>query len=191
MNRQLALVEPFLLQGSSPVRPVAGGKGAGPEVRQADVRHRLQVHTPLPQPDPRYLENCAPLAEPRRWQKVTLLNSWEFSKGEARLIAVGNFWERGECSYRLTVQGLRPGGKYVLREPATGRCHTNTEGVSAVTAADLNSGLLLHTGAMRYSYFVIEPYQAAARHGSLITQRQMAQAMRDRLPGIRKAFAGS
>jgi hypothetical protein len=170
MNRQLALVEPFLLGKSSR----AGG--APPA-----ATHTLSVRTPLPSPDPRYLENCAPLADPTRWRKISLLNSWEFSKGEARLIAVGNFWEQGECFYRLSVRGLRSGRKYVLRAPATGRCYTNARGAAALAVADLASGLLLHTGAMRYSYFVIEPYQAAAGYGSPITPAQMAQALRARL----------
>ena len=47
-----------------------------------------------------------------------ILYSWEYRRGASRLFAVGNFWEKGECFFRLTPQGLEEGGKYVLWEPS-------------------------------------------------------------------------
>jgi hypothetical protein len=177
MNRQLALCEPFVSDG------------------QAVQQHDLKCETPLPGPDPRFLHDCGPLAEPQRWGKLPLLLSWEYQRrigddplGDTRLLAVGNFWEQGECFFRLTPRGLRSGRKYVLREPAAGRVYTDQKGRVALAAADLASGVLLHAGAMRFSFFVLEPYREGIQYGQVVRPQDMDAARRERLPAIERAM---
>jgi hypothetical protein len=170
MNRQLALVEPYVM----------GGKRR--------VRHALKPETPMPTADPRFLENCAPVEKPEQWQDASLLQSWEFQKGEMRLIAVGNFWERGESFFRLAVQGLRAGRKYLLSEPATNRVYADDRGQVAWTAEGLSRGVLLHAGALRCSFFLLEPYRAGSEYGEAVRPQDMAAAMQERLPALRQAL---
>lgn len=169
VNRQLALCEPYVV-GGTPIR-----------------EHEVAPETPLPDPDPRFLATCRNLSDPARWEKLPLLLSWEFRQGRARFIAVGNFWERGECFFRLRLQDLRPEARYLLREPATGRIYVGDEGSPAVSANELSRGILLHAGAMRYSCFVLEPYTGAPDAATLVRRQDMEAAMADRLPAIREA----
>ncbi|MCE5240053.1 hypothetical protein LLH23_16450 [bacterium] len=166
-NTQIARFEPFVMQG----RPAR--------------RHKVQPVTPLPPPDPRFLQSgCMAAADVERWQQASLLQSWEFERDDQRLFAVGNFWERGECFFRLTVQA--PPGKYALTEPATGRCFSqNTDGT--LSAADLSKGVLLHAGALRYAFFVLEPYRTGSKQDTIVRPQQMETARREREPAIRKA----
>jgi len=170
-NRLIARFEPFACAG------------------KATKGHQVKAESPLPKPDPRGLPTAygvAPtLAE--RWQDLSLLQSWEFESDGRRLIVVGNFWERGECFFRLTAHGPDPSQRYVLHEPAAGRCYAERSGRIALTAADLASGVLLHVGAMRHSFFVLEPHRDGADCGTPIRPQQMHAAMQERLPAIRKS----
>ena len=169
MNRQLALVEPYVMGGQRP------------------ARHALKPRTPMPTADARFLGNCAPVEKPEQWANASLLQSWEFQQGDTRLIAVGNYWERGESFFRLTVQGLPAGHQYVLREPATNRVYAHDSENVAWTTERLNRGVLLHVGAMRCAFFLLEPYRAGAKHGQAVRPRDMAAAMRERRPALRRA----
>ncbi len=168
-NEEIARYEPFVV-GGQPVR-----------------KHDLRAETPLPKPDPRFLQDCGPVDNPQRWQGVSLLQSWEFEQGEARLFAVGNFWERGECFFRLTPKGLAAGRKYVMREPSAHRVYVDRSGRLARDAADLAGGVLLHAGALRYSFFVLEPYREGRDYGTAVRPQEMDAALRERLPAIAEA----
>lgn len=159
MNRQMGLVEDYVVDGV-PAQ-----------------EHRLTPVTKLPRPDPRYLKECGPVDQPERWKDISLLQSWEFKRGNNRLFAVGNFWEESPCFYRLTPRDLKPGTRYVLCEPAANRVYTNRQGSVALTAADLSAGLLLHTGALRYSTYVLEPYRAGKTYGEPVRPQDMEAAM--------------
>jgi hypothetical protein len=161
-NRQMALIEPYVC-GVASVN-----------------RHTITAETPLPKPDPRFLDGFGPVDDPHRWRNLPLVLSWEFAQGETRLIAVGNFWEQGECFFRLKPQDLRPAQRYVLREPATGRVFVGQEGDS-LTAAELGSGILLHVGAMRYACFVLEPYRPGSRYVAMVRPKEMERAKAERL----------
>jgi hypothetical protein len=89
---------------------------------------------------------------------------------------------------RLTPQGLEPGRKYVLHEPATRRVYGDEEGRVALTAADLAKGMLLHAGAMRYGFFVLEPYRTGVEYGAVVKPAQVTAAMNVRLPRIAEAM---
>lgn len=158
----MALVEPLVMAG------------------ERVERHQVEAVTPLPAPDPRFLDKCAGLASTERWRDLPLLLSWEFEQGERRLIAVGNFWERGDCFFRLTADGLLPDRRYVLHEPCARRVYTDDEGRVGLDAGALDGGVLLHVGAMRYAFFVLEPWREGADYGDPVRPREMAAALRAR-----------
>jgi hypothetical protein len=120
----------------------------------------------MPAADHRFLDApCGAIMDRDRWKNTPLLQSWEFAKGSTRLIAVGNFWEQGECFFRLTLNGLNPRTRYVLHEPAARRVYTDASGRVVRTGAELSKGVLLHVGAMRCAFFVLEPYRKGVDYG--------------------------
>jgi hypothetical protein len=170
-SREIARFESFVLEGR-------GGK-----------RHELKFETPLPKPDPRVFASGNPKTA-ARWKDLPLVLSWEFDHGGARLIAVGNFWEQGECFFRLTAGGLDPAKKYVLREPAAKRVYADRKGGVALAAAEIGKGMLLHVGAMRYAFFVLEPHRESTEVGAIVRPQEMEAAMHQRLPAIQRAYRG-
>ena len=172
-NRLLARFEPFVYKG------------------KRIETHKAEPVTPLPKPDPRVLSasyGVDPLTA-KRWQDLALLQSWEFERAGARLIAVGNFWEQAECFFRLALQGLDSARRYVLHEPNAGRCYASRAGDTTFTAQELTDGVLLHVGAMRYAFFVLEQSRDGVDYGTAIRPQQMENAMQDRLEAIRSAGA--
>jgi hypothetical protein len=75
-NRQIAQFEPYVIEG------------------RAVKRHQLKCETPMPKPDPRFLGPgfcVAKISETaNKWKDLPLVLSWEYERGDARLIAVGN-----------------------------------------------------------------------------------------------------
>jgi len=173
-NRQIAQFEPYVIEG------------------RAVKRHRLKCETPMPKPDPRFLGPgfCVSrtLETTNKWKDLPLLLSWEYERGDARLIAVGNFWEQGECFFRVTPEKLDPAKKYVFREPAANRVYADQNGNVALTAAEIGEGILLHAGAMRYAFFVLEPYRKGVDNGAIIRPRQMEAARLERRSAIDRAY---
>lgn len=170
-NRQMAMAETFVMEGRS--------------VRD----HAIEPVSPMPLPDPRFLNGAGACANRERWEKTSMLQSWEFERDGRRMIAVGNFWERAECFFRLTARV--PEGRCVLREPLAGRAYGPAGGGAALTRGDLAEGVLLHVGALRYAWFVLEPYDASAEYGALIAPREMREVMEDRMPSINEAGPGT
>jgi hypothetical protein len=114
--------------------------------------------------------------------------SWEFEKDGARLFAVGNFWERGECFFRLTPRELGRRTRYVLHEPAARRVYTDRNGRVARQAAELSQGVLLHVGAMRYAFLVLEPYREGVDYGTPVRPQDLEAALHERRPVIEERF---
>jgi len=163
-NRTLAQYESF----------VCGGKA----VRD----HEVKPETPMPRPDPRFLSKAGYAAgseNARRWQDLPLLLSWEFRRDDTRLFAVGNFWERGECFFRLKPGSLDSRKKYVLHEPAARRVYADDSGKIWRRSEDLSHGVLLHAGAMRYSFFLLEVFQEGKGYGTVVREEDMAGAMKE------------
>ncbi|HUS81013.1 MAG TPA: hypothetical protein VM283_07075, partial [Armatimonadota bacterium] len=143
--------------------------------------HSLALQTPVPAPSPRWVEELG---------SDRMIYSFEWQKGDTRLFAVGNFWQRGECFFLLQPKGLAAGERYVLWEPTEDRCYANDAGGAGLTGADLAAGVLLHAGAMRYSFFVLEPWREGGKYGASIARpAQMRAAMQQRLPAIQQACA--
>jgi len=126
-------------------------------------RHRIVSRTPLPKVDPTVLKE----------EVYPLLLSWKYELDGKRLIAVGNFWEESECFFDLTVDGLDRGEKHVVHEPAFGRVYADDKGQVGRDADSLKQGTLLHVGAMRYAFFVVEPWREEGEYGTCLRPRQM------------------
>lgn len=166
-NRTLAQFEAFVCGGNS--------------VRH----HEVTPITRMPSPDPQFLSKagCPAGSEAaRRWQDLPLLLSWEFERDGARLFAVGNFWERGECFFRLKLGNLDRDRKYVLHEPTARRVCADESGNIPRRGDDLSSGVLLHAGAMRYSFFVLDTFREGTDYGAVGRPQDMAVAMRAGAP---------
>jgi hypothetical protein len=158
-------------------------------VRKAD--HEIKPETPLAEATEGSLQECTLYDDAKKdqWKHASLLQSWEYQRQGKRLIAVADFWQQGECFFRLTPKGLVAAQRYVLSEPAEGRVYANPKAEIAWSGEDLQKGLLLHVGAMRQVFFVLQPYEEGKTYGATtILPRQMRSALEQRLPGIRKAF---
>ena len=106
----------------------------------------------------------------------------EYKLGEKRLVAIGNFWQKSEVFVKLKVNKLAP-GKYVLREPDFNRCYGRS-----LSAAELKKGVMVQVGALRWGFFVLEPYNESAKYGKVISPEFMRELFKKRLPGIKKAI---
>lgn len=115
---------------------------------------------------------------------LPLLQTVEYELEGKRLVAVGNFWEKGDAFFTLKLGGL-PEGRYTIREPLFNRQHGKAGGFSA---EELREGVLLHVGSLRWAFFVVEPNQEGNVIDELMSQGEIRDAMESRLPAIEKAM---
>ena len=102
------------------------------------------------------------------------------------LAAVGNFWEKGDVFFSFSAKGLDKDMRYVVSQPEKKRYFAGDKGDS-FTGAELEKGVLLHAGAMRWAFFVIEPFREKTDYGRKIIPTDVAAAMNSHLPEITKA----
>ncbi len=137
--------------------------------------------TPYPAPvkkvNPKYYPEMPP---------VELIQTVGLNLDGKYLAAVGNFWERGDVFFKLSVRGLDEDTRYILNQPDRKRyfCGEKTD---FFTGAELGKGVLLHCGALRWAFFVIEPYNEKTDYGRKITMSDVTAAMDNHLPEITKA----
>jgi hypothetical protein len=117
-----------------------------------------------------------------------IIQTAEFKLGNKRLVAVGNFWQKGECFLKLSSTELKPAGRYVISQPVEKHCFTPDSKRTYWTGSELNKGVLLHVGALRWAFYVIEPYKANAAYGTAITNNEVKSQLKKRLPIIKKAI---
>ncbi len=103
----------------------------------------------------------------RDFDKPAHLFTTEYEKDGRRLIVVANTWIYGDCYYSLRLTDLDPKEKYVVLEPEANRIFTPTESRKSWTAEELTNGVLLHTGSVRISCFLIEKYDEAGNYGTV------------------------
>lgn len=118
-------------------------------------------------------------------KKAAIVQTVEYKLGDKRLIAVGNFWQKGEVFVKLSMNNLQASTKYVLREPDYKRCFT-VDGSAALTARQLKEGVTIHVGALRWAFFVVEPYWKDSDYGKTISPEFMRQLLKKCLPEIEK-----
>ena len=90
-----------------------------------------------------------------------------FRKGNITVVAVANFWAKGECYFTLAIRDL-PAGNYVVTDQ-------NDIFYGTFTHTELKKGILLQAGALRWMFFRFEKDGAAGK--DLISQAQVRQNM--------------
>lgn len=103
-----------------------------------------------------------------------------FRKGNETVAALGNFWQKGELFALMQVRGLDKGGFYTVNS-------SEKYSLGAFSGAELEKGILVHAGALRWNFFRI--VRGKAGEGKLVTQAAMKAEMGKRLPGIHKMAA--
>ena len=93
-------------------------------------------------------------------KKSDVLQVTAFAKGKGILAAVGNFWEKGDVIFKLSVPGLKANQTYSVIEIPYNRQFTKTQG-KLFNGKELDKGISLHAGALRWVFFVIVPADAA------------------------------
>ena len=112
-----------------------------------------------------------------------IIQSVEYKLGNKRLIAVGNFWQKGEVFVKLSVNDLPSNKKYVLREANANRCFGKN-----LSTTELKKGLMVHVGALRWAFFTVEPYKQNVNYGKIISPEFMQKLLKQRLPKIEKTI---
>ena len=113
-----------------------------------------------------------------------IIQTVEYKLGSKNLIAIGNFWQKGEAFVKLTVDNLNNNSKYVLREAGKNRYFG-----SNLSAEQLKKGIMLHVGALRWGFFTVEPYNKNTDYGEMISPAFMQKLFKQRLPEIKKTIA--
>ena len=119
---------------------------------------------------------------------ASLLQSVSYTLDDARMIAVGNFWMKGEAFFNLKIDALNKDQKYVLTQPHGKRCFANAAGDIDLTAEELQDGMMLHVGALRWNFYVLEIYKADKDYGEVITQNAVERMLEIRFPIITHAI---
>jgi len=145
--------------------------------------HQVTPLTPCPAPSPRFFEAPAGGIDVEKWADADIVQSWEYRLGRRRLVALANYWQRGQCFARLSFSDVEPHGRYVLREPLAHRVFGTEDGEAQLTGAMLQQGIRVHVGAQRFAFFVLEPAPEAPVMDKVVRPSDVA-----RLPFIQKAF---
>jgi hypothetical protein len=137
--------------------------------------------SPYPAPVKKTSPECFPEMPP-----VDMLQTTGFKLDGKYLAAVGNFWEKGDVFFKLSAKGLDKDTLYVLSQPDKKRYFAG-EKADCFTGAELEKGVLLHAGALRWAFFVIEPYKEKTNYGRKISVSDVNAAKTKHLPEITKA----
>ncbi|OGV49212.1 MAG: hypothetical protein A2017_06000 [Lentisphaerae bacterium GWF2_44_16] len=137
--------------------------------------------TPYPAPVKKVQQKFFPEMHP-----VDMLQATGFKLDGKYLAAVGNFWEKGDVFFKLSVKGLDKDIRYVLVQPDKKRYFAG-EKSAYFTGDELEKGVLLHAGALRWVFFVIKPFKEKTDYGRKITLSDVTAAMERHLPEITKA----
>ena len=160
MNRQIAAYEDFTLDGA------------------VFTNYSVAPVTPLPV---NFTSAWTVKPESPEIPGQPILQSGAFRLGDRIMFGAGNFWENGECFFNLKVNGLDTEKSWHVGQP-----DTNTS-FGAFTGAELAKGILLHAGALRWTFVVISP---GGNSDSLsLAQKEIAAACQERLPGIKAKCA--
>lgn len=176
MNALIACHEDLVLDGKErsgdrvqSVTPIIGAENFRPWLNGADVDGFLCIR---PEKMVSYIG------------KENALRLKSFTHGQKILAAVGNFWQRGESFFNLKLQNLDPKALYTVRQLREKRNFGTFSGAQL-----MNKGVLLHVGALRFAFYVIEKGRNVLPGETKITQKELTSLMHRRLPLIRKAYA--
>lgn len=193
-NRDIATYEDFVFDGE----------------RLRNVK--IESLTPLPVSNlPEYWSEGGNFLEKLPGLKTAkIIQSESFLLNGKRLVAIGDFWQKGEAFVKMSLPGLEPEGKYVVSQPLLQRCFIpSTESGSwsqllnwttslfgsekdsarqYFTGTELAEGIVLHVGALRWAFYVIEAFDTEANYGTAISQSEIKAEMKKRLPEIQKTL---
>lgn len=116
------------------------------------------------------------------------MQSWEYRLGQRRLVAVANYWQRGECFARLSFGDVERRGRYLLREPLGNRVFGTEDGQAHLTGDMLQDGIRVHIGAQRFAFFLLEPVPDTPVADKVVRPSAVTAAQSARHPLIQKAF---
>ena len=78
-----------------------------------------------------------------------------------------------DCFKAYDVRGRLPDQLNEEVAYRIGRAYADDKGQLGRDAASLKQGTLLHVGAMRYAFFVVEPWRQEGEYGTPLRPRQM------------------
>ena len=102
-----------------------------------------------------------------------------FRKDKETVAALGNFWQKGDVFAKLTVKDLDKKSVYTVNS-------SENYSLGTFTGAQLEKGITIHTGALRWNLLTIIPGNKVK--GEVISQKSMTEMMKKRLPAITKAM---
>ncbi|MDD5727562.1 MAG: hypothetical protein PHV59_03270 [Victivallales bacterium] len=131
-----------------------------------------------------------------RWQEAipslqndpSLLQASARQLGDKRMLAVGNFWQKGEVFYKLKIPGLETDKKYSLSLPVSKLRFAGSDGKN-FSGKELAAGILLQTGALRWNFYLLEPAGENESKGFItLTQNAVNRIYQERKVSIQAAF---
>ena len=115
-----------------------------------------------------------------------MLQAVAYGKGDVRIVAAFNFWQKGEAFFDLRIADLAPGAYDIISERGEWRVHDGrrTSWSAAELAAD---GVRLSVGASRCRVFEIRPANGGAGASSVLTDAALERVLGDRREDLRKS----
>jgi len=133
--------------------------------------------TPMLQPKhwKPHMGNCNYCPGLRKAETALITRAW--SHGNSTLVAVGNFWEKGDVFFRLSIPSKT--GDYVVRTPYPPYKYCKVSG------EELAKGVLLHLKPLIWEFFLVEPWQNVKDRGAeFSTAKELAELKEDILQKI-------
>jgi len=119
------------------------------------------------------------------WSRnASMLQTRAFSHGGVRIVAVFNFWQKGEAFFDLKARGLD--GKFRLVDE-DGVIYVKDDGSEIWSADELAAGIRLMVGASRTKVYEIVPEAKAISGRSVITPTDVEMMYRSSRERLRKA----
>ena len=123
-----------------------------------------------------------------RCTDVPLLQTASYDKDGVRIVAVFNFWQKGEAFFDLKAAGLQADRVSIVSERGELRAKSRTE--TTWTSRELaERGVRLSVGASRCRVFEIRPASAAIAPVSIVTDAALGSALESRRNPLREAAA--
>ncbi len=113
-------------------------------------------------------------------RNASLLQGRAYRKGQRTLVAAGNFWKYGDVFFTLRLNGLDRRKQYAVSDLQEKIFY------GVFPGAELEKGILAHAGAVRWAFLEIEPASTGKIYGAAFSQSQMREAMKRRLPILKK-----
>lgn len=125
--------------------------------------------------------SLAKVADELRQKSVVTLDAFE--KNNKYMIALGNAWQCGEAFVKVCIKGLDKKRKYAVYVPSR-----KVTLAKDYTVAELEAGILIHTGLLSFTFYVVEPVEENKDYGTVAGKDYLAKLLEKRMPAIRKQY---